>query len=72
MVNLFYFKSLIYVNIRIMMKNRHLGILIVLAGVIVIFLDIDSWGWIISALLIGGGSGIAIFWRDKLENEEDK
>ena len=55
-----------------MMKNRHLGILIVLAGVIVIFLDIDSWGWIISALLIGGGSGIAIFWKEKLENEEDK
>ena len=26
-----------------MMKNRHLGILIVLAGVIVIFLDIDCY-----------------------------
>tara|TARA_A100001011_G_scaffold338285_1_gene369014 strand:+ start:210 stop:377 length:168 start_codon:yes stop_codon:yes gene_type:complete len=55
-----------------MMKNRHFGSLICLAGVIVIFLDIDSWGWVISALLIGGGSGIAIFWKDKLENEEDK
>ena len=72
MANLLYFKSLIYANIRKMMKNRNLGLLICLAGMIVIFLDIDSWGWIISALLIGGGSGIAIFWKDKLENEEDK
>ena len=39
------------------MKNRHLGILLVLAGVITIFVKHES-AWIISAILIGGGTGI--------------
>ena len=58
------------VNIGFMMKNRHLGILLVLAGVITIFVKHES-ARIISAILIGGGSGI-YFWKDKVENKEDK
>ena len=52
------------------MKNRHLGILLVLAGVITIFVKHES-AWIISAILIGGGTGI-FFWKDKVESEEEK
>ena len=44
------------------MKNRHLGILLVLAGVITIFVKHES-AWIISAILIGGGTGI-FFWKE--------
>ena len=39
------------------MKNSHLGILLVLAGVITVFVKHES-AWIISAILIGGGTGI--------------
>ena len=52
------------------MKNRHLGILLVLAGVITIFVEHES-AWIVSALLIGGGTGI-FFWKDKIDNNENK
>ena len=52
------------------MKNRHLGILLVLAGVITIFVKHES-AWIVSAILIGGGTGV-FFWKDKIENEKDK
>ena len=55
---------------RINDENRHLGILLVLAGVITIFVKHES-AWIISAILIGGGTGI-FFWKDKVESEEDK
>ena len=53
-----------------MMKNRHLGVLLVLAGVITIFVKHES-AWIVSALLIGGGTGI-FFWKDKIDNNENK
>ena len=52
------------------MKNRHLGILLVLADVITIFVKHES-AWILSAILIGGGTGI-FFWKDKVGSEEDK
>ena len=52
------------------MKNRHLGILLVLAGVITVFVKHES-AWIVSALLIGGGTGI-FFWKDKIDNNENK
>tara|TARA_B100001121_G_scaffold282569_1_gene276024 strand:+ start:374 stop:511 length:138 start_codon:yes stop_codon:yes gene_type:complete len=45
------------------MKNSTLGIIIVIAGVLVIFTQHES-AWIISAVLIGGGSGL-FFWKDK-------
>ena len=50
------------------MKNRHLGILLVLAGVLTIFVKHES-AWIVSAILIGGGTGI-FFWKDKVESED--
>ena len=53
-----------------MMKNRHLGILLVLAGVITIFvkhesawMDISHFNW---------WRNWNIFWKDKVESEEDK
>ncbi len=49
------------------MKNSTLGILIVLAGVLTIFVN-HPYAWIVSAILIGGGSGL-FFWKDKKENE---
>ena len=52
------------------MKNRHLSILLVLAGVITIFVKHES-AWIVSALLIGGGTGI-FFWKDKIDIKENK
>ena len=45
------------------MKNSTLGALIVLAGVLTIFVENDK-AWIISSILIGGGTGI-FFWKDK-------
>ena len=39
------------------MKNSTIGMLLVIAGVLSIFIKHDN-SWIISALLIGGGSGI--------------
>ncbi len=45
------------------MRNSTLGIIIVIAGVLVIFTKHES-AWIISAILIGGGSGL-FFWKDK-------
>ena len=52
------------------MKNSHLGILLVLAGVITVFVKHES-AWIVSALLIGGGTGI-FFWKDKIDSDENK
>ena len=49
------------------MKNSTLGALIVLAGVLTIFVENDK-AWIISSILIGGGTGI-FFWKDKDINE---
>ena len=61
---------MINVNIGLIMKNRHLGLLLVLAGVITIFVKHES-AWIISAILIGGGTGIFFCWV-KVESEKDK
>ena len=38
--------------------------------VITIFVKHET-AWIISAILIGGGTGI-FFWKDKVESEKDK
>ena len=45
------------------MKNKTLGIIIVLLGVVMIFGEHDK-AWIVSAISIGIGSGI-FFWKDK-------
>tara|TARA_B100000886_G_C20305804_1_gene441676 strand:- start:388 stop:534 length:147 start_codon:yes stop_codon:yes gene_type:complete len=45
------------------MSNSAFGLLIVLAGVITIFVDHQS-AWIVSAILIGAGTGL-FFWRDE-------
>ena len=50
------------------MKNRHIGALLILAGVITIFVKHES-AWIISAILIGGGTGV-FFWKDKIEKDK--
>ena len=50
------------------MKNSTLGILIVLAGVLTVFVKHES-SWIVSALLIGGGTGMFL-WKDKKEDNE--
>ena len=50
------------------MKNSTLGALIVLAGVLTIFVENDK-AWIISAILIGCGTGI-FFWKDKKTGDE--
>ena len=47
------------------MKNRTLGMLIVIAGVLAIFIKPEEYAWIVSAILIGGGTGISLFWKDK-------
>ncbi len=44
------------------MKNKTLGIIIVLLGVIAIFAKQD-FAWIISAIMIGIGSGL-FFWKE--------
>tara|TARA_Y100000816_G_C25724453_1_gene381822 strand:+ start:25 stop:183 length:159 start_codon:yes stop_codon:yes gene_type:complete len=52
------------------MKNSTIGILLVIAGVLSIFVKHDN-SWIISALLIGGGSGI-FFWKDHKNDDKEK
>mgnify|MGYP001177106984 CR=1 FL=1 len=44
------------------MKNQNIGIICVILGVISIFSDQPN-AWILSAILIGGGSGL-FFWKD--------
>jgi len=44
------------------MKNKNIGLICVLLGVIAIFSDHTN-AWILSALLIGGGSGL-FFWKE--------
>lgn len=51
-----------------LMKNSTLGILIVLAGVLTIFVQ-HNYAWVVSAILIGGGSGL-FFWKDKKTGDE--
>ena len=60
-------KSILYkfkvFNIIRLMKNSTLGMLIVIAGVLTIFVK-HEYAWIVSAILIGGGTGL-FFWKDK-------
>tara|TARA_Y100001970_G_scaffold128277_1_gene158415 strand:- start:423 stop:557 length:135 start_codon:yes stop_codon:yes gene_type:complete len=44
------------------MKNKNIGLILVLLGVLTIFVEHKS-AWIVSALLIGGGTGL-FFWKD--------
>jgi len=44
------------------MKNKTLGIIIVLLGVVMIFGEHEK-AWIVSAILIGFGSGL-FFWKN--------
>jgi len=44
------------------MKNKTLGIIIVLLGVVMIFGEHER-AWIVSAVLIGVGTGL-FFWKD--------
>ena len=50
-------------------KNSTIAILIVLAGVGIIFIDHD-YSWIISAVFIGVGTGL-FFWKDKNTGDEE-
>ena len=45
------------------MKNKTLGTIAVLFGVIIIFSDHQS-AWIVSAIMIGFGTGL-FFWKDR-------
>ncbi len=44
------------------MKNKNLGIIIVLLGVIAIFAQ-QNYAWVLSAIMIGIGSGL-FFWKE--------
>ena len=44
------------------MKNKTLGIIIVLLGVMAIFAKQD-FAWVLSAIMIGIGSGL-FFWKE--------
>tara|TARA_Y100000748_G_C15248472_1_gene391908 strand:+ start:161 stop:295 length:135 start_codon:yes stop_codon:yes gene_type:complete len=44
------------------MNNKTLGILLVLLGVLVIFGEHEK-AWVVSAVLIGVGSGLVIFYK---------
>ena len=44
------------------MKNVTLGIIIVILGILIMFVDAE-YAWIVSAIFIGFGSGI-FFWKD--------
>tara|TARA_A100000164_G_C21816399_1_gene728082 strand:- start:11 stop:202 length:192 start_codon:yes stop_codon:yes gene_type:complete len=57
------------VNKKMHIKNSTFGILIVLAGVGSIFIN-HEYAWIVSAILIGGGTGL-FFWKDKKDNNEE-
>ena len=50
-------------------KNSTIAILIVLAGVGIIFIDHD-YSWIISAVFIGVGTGL-FYWKDKNTGNEE-
>jgi|TARA_B100000780_G_C21107327_1_gene447241 hypothetical protein len=50
------------------MKNRTLGIVIIVLGGLILYSENEST-WILSAILIGVGSGI-FFWKEK-ENRID-
>lgn len=45
------------------MKNNTIGIFTVLAGAGAIFIQHD-YAWIVSAILIGGGTGL-FFWKSE-------
>ena len=64
-----YYEVIESVNRKMYLKNSTIGILIVLAGVGTIFVN-HEFAWIISAVLIGGGTGL-FFWKDKKNNNED-
>jgi len=44
------------------MGKKTIGIIIAIFGALVLFSSVDS-SWIISAILLGAGSGI-FFWKD--------
>ncbi len=44
------------------MKNKTLGIILVLLGVLIIFGEHEK-AWVVSAVLIGVGSGLVIFYK---------
>jgi len=44
------------------MKNKTLGIFLVLFGVLMIFGEHEK-AWVVSAVLIGVGSGLVIFYK---------
>ncbi len=44
------------------MKNKTLGIFLVLLGVLMIFGEHEK-AWVVSAVLIGVGSGLVIFYK---------
>tara|TARA_B100001996_G_scaffold207706_1_gene159251 strand:+ start:253 stop:411 length:159 start_codon:yes stop_codon:yes gene_type:complete len=51
------------------MKNKTLGIILVLFGAILIFSQHEK-AWIVSAILIGFGSGL-FFWKEEEKDSTD-
>ena len=62
----------LYINkqIIILMKNKYIGILLVVLGTFTIFVQ-SPYSWIVSAILIGGGSGV-FWWPDKINNKDNE
>ncbi len=52
------------------MKNKYIGILLVVLGTFTIFVQ-SPYSWIVSAILIGGGSGV-FWWPDKINNKDNE
>ena len=50
------------------MNNKTLGIIAIVFGSLVLYSE-QEYAWIISAIFIGGGSGIW-FWKDKKSDTE--
>ena len=62
----------LYINKQsfILMKNKYIGILLVVLGTFTIFVQ-SPYSWVVSAILIGGGSGV-FWWPDKISNKDNE
>ena len=46
------------------MNNKTLGIIIIIFGGLVLYADLE-YSMLVSAIAVGVGSGVFIFWKDK-------
>ena len=54
----------------ILMKNKYIGILLVVLGTFTIFVQ-SPYSWVEAAIIIGGGSGV-FWWPDKISNKDNE